>query len=225
MANEQNQNAQGTSARQAKEENFSNENANVQNKQSSGTSETQNAKDKAKDIYEQAKDTAGQAYGTAAKKAKSNLEEQKSKLSGSLASVADSIHQISEDLRKTDEENKITGIAASYGDNLAQQVENISQYFERKDLREMARDVEGFARRNPAIFIGAAFALGLLTARFLKSSNSGQTASRRAGGQQDYQSLDVSGRNFDDEFNKVRSLKKGDADKGQSITDKTPNPS
>jgi hypothetical protein len=34
----------------------------------------------------------------------------------------------------------------------------------------MARDLEGFARRNPALFFGAAFGLGLLAARFLKST-------------------------------------------------------
>jgi hypothetical protein len=34
----------------------------------------------------------------------------------------------------------------------------------------MVRNVEDFARRQPALFIGGAFMLGLLGARFLKSS-------------------------------------------------------
>jgi len=34
----------------------------------------------------------------------------------------------------------------------------------------MARDLESFARRNPALFIGAAFGVGFLVARFLKST-------------------------------------------------------
>jgi hypothetical protein len=38
-------------------------------------------------------------------------------------------------------------------------------------------DVEDFARREPAVFIGGAIAIGLVAARFLKSS-------RRSGGRQ-----------------------------------------
>ena len=34
----------------------------------------------------------------------------------------------------------------------------------------MARDAESYARRNPAVFLGSAFVLGILAARFFKSS-------------------------------------------------------
>ena len=52
----------------------------------------------------------------------------------------------------------------------------------------MVTQVEQYARRQPAIFLGGAFALGLLGARFLKSSNPqtattqplGSTASNRS---------------------------------------------
>ena len=33
----------------------------------------------------------------------------------------------------------------------------------------MVRDVESYAKKNPAIFIGAAFAAGMLLSRFLKA--------------------------------------------------------
>jgi uncharacterized membrane protein YgcG len=85
-------------------------------------------------------------------------------------------------LRDTDEQTGITNTAAEYGDTLAQQIEKISQYFERSDVRVMVRDVETFARRNPAVFIGGAFAVGLLAARFLKSSNPNPNSSRRLSG-------------------------------------------
>lgn len=41
---------------------------------------------------------------------------------------------------------------------------------EGKEPPELAADVEGFTRRQPALFMGGAFVLGLTTARFLKSS-------------------------------------------------------
>jgi hypothetical protein len=59
---------------------------------------------------------------------------------------------------------------------------NFSDQLRQKDVRELMSDVERFAQRQPTLFLGGAFALGLLGARFLKSSapteNSGQMAGR-----------------------------------------------
>lgn len=129
------------------------------------------AKETAKGIYDQAKSTVGQAYGVATKRATEVLDEQKGTLAGGLTSVADSIKQVGENLNSTDEQNKITETAAKYTNSLAEQIENISGYFERKDVKDMVRDVESFARKYPAYFIGGALAVGFLAARFLKSSN------------------------------------------------------
>jgi ElaB/YqjD/DUF883 family membrane-anchored ribosome-binding protein len=191
MANEQNQNTQdtnsntdfggeqnlnsglgqsfgsGTSARQAKMDDTSS----FGNQESSGNSPVETVKETAKSLFDQAKGSAGQAYGLATEKATTKLEEQKTNLAGGLTSVADSLKQVGETLRDTDEQNPITEFTAKYGDTLAEQIEKVGSYFENKDVREMVRDVESFARRNPAVFIGAAFGLGLLAARFLKSSS------------------------------------------------------
>lgn len=194
MANEQNQNTQntnsaagfgddknnntnagqsfgsgntGASAKAAKEENTSD----FGSGQSSVNNTVEAVKDTAKGLFDQAKDTAGQAYGLATEKATTKLEEQKTTLAGGLTSVADGIKQVGETLRDNGEENPITEFTAKYGDSLAKQIENIGSYFENKDVREMVSDVESFARRNPVVFIGAAFGLGFLAARFLKSSS------------------------------------------------------
>lgn len=127
-----------------------------------------------KDIYKQAKETAGQAFGKVSEKAATQIGEQKDTLARGLSGVADNIRQMGENLRGAEEKTPVADIAAKYGDSLAKQVEQVSTYLEQKDLRAVLRDVEGFARRNPAVFIGGAFALGLLAARFLKSGgNSG----------------------------------------------------
>lgn len=128
------------------------------------------AKETAKGLYDQAKSTVGQAYGAATKRATEVLDEQKGTVAGGLTTVADSIKQVGENLNTAEEPNKITETAAKYTNSLAEQIENVSGYFERKDVREMVRDVENFARRYPAYFIGGAVALGFLAARFLKSS-------------------------------------------------------
>ncbi|MDQ3130186.1 MAG: hypothetical protein M3Q99_05430 [Acidobacteriota bacterium] len=136
------------------------------------------AKETAKGLLDQAKSTAGQAYGVAAEKATTKIEEKKTDLASGLTSVADTIRQVSSTLRETDEQTGVTDTAAKYSDSLAKQIEQVSNYFERNDVREMVGDVEKFARKNPIVFIGGAFAVGLLAARFLKSSGSGQSSSK-----------------------------------------------
>ncbi len=141
------------------------------------------AKETAKGLIDQAKSTAGQAYGVAAEKATTKIEEKKTDLASGLTSVADTIRQVSSTLRETDEQTGVTDTAAKYSDSLAGQIEQISNYFERSDVREMVGDVERFARKNPAVFIGGAFAVGLLAARFLKSSGSGKSSQKSLKGQ------------------------------------------
>jgi hypothetical protein len=140
----------------------------------SGTSglTAESAKETARGLIDQAKGTAGQAFGAATQRATEVLDEKKVGLASGLTGVADAVRQVGETLRSSDEETGIPVKAAEYSDTLAQQIEKISGYFERNDVRTMVRDVEGYARRNPALFIGAAFGLGLLAARFLKSSPS-----------------------------------------------------
>ncbi len=138
--------------------------------------------DAIKDTFGQAKESTGkaatQALGQVKDKAASVIGEQKTNLAASLTSVADGIRQVGENLGK-DDKNQVAAFAGKYGENLAGQVEKFSNYINRKEIKELARDVEQFARRNPALFIGGALALGVLAARFLKSSGSSNQNSRR----------------------------------------------
>ena len=114
----------------------------------------------------------------AAEKATNKLEEQKSTLSGGLATVADSVRKVSENLRGPDVQDGISKFTAEYSYTAARKIEDIANYFEQKSVREMYSDVENFARRNPAVFVGGAFALGLLVSRFIKSGPSGSSRRR-----------------------------------------------
>ena len=127
----------------------------------------------ARSFYDQAKETAGQAYEAVTDKAANKLDEQKTMLTGGLTTVADSVRQVSENLGSSKTESGLAEAASKYTGTAAQKIEDAAGYFETKSVREMARDLEGFARRNPAIFLGAAFGLGLLAARFLKSTPAG----------------------------------------------------
>ena len=80
------------------------------------------------------------------------------------------MRQTSHQLREQDQSS-----FARYSNQMADKVERASDYLENRNLDELLREGEQFARRQPELFIGGAFALGLLMARFIKSS-----ASRRA---------------------------------------------
>src|SRR5688572_930834 len=134
----------------------------------------------AKSLYDQAKETAGQAYEIAAEKATTKLEEQKTTLSGGLSTIAESVRKVGENLRGPDVQEGIGKYTAEYSGKAAEKIEGVADYFERKGVREMYSDLENFARRNPLAFIGGAFAIGLLTARFLKSDSPDRMASSGA---------------------------------------------
>lgn len=165
------QNSQSSQSPQNQAQNSTSQTQNSPNQTSSTDLSIESAKETAKGFYDQAKSTVGEAYGAATKRATEVLDEQKGTLAGGLTTVADSIKQVGENLNTTEEQNKITETAAKYTNSLAEQIENLSSYFERKDVREMVSDIEAFARKYPAYFIGGAFALGFLAARFLKSSS------------------------------------------------------
>ena len=56
-------------------------------------------------------------------------------------------------------------------EQLGQKLQDASQFLRDKSPAEIKTEVEGFARRQPAWFLGGAFVVGLLSARFLKSSD------------------------------------------------------
>ena len=57
-------------------------------------------------------------------------------------------------------------------DSFAGQVDQVAQYLRGADFRTIGRDIERLARERPAVVYGAAFAVGLLAARFFKSGTS-----------------------------------------------------
>jgi len=133
-------------------------------------------------ILDKAKETASGTYDAVATQATTKIEERKGEVSAGLHTLADTFRKTGTDLKSTGEPNPLTDFTAQYSGAAANKIEQVASYFERKDLKAMMRDAEGFARRNPAIFLGAAFALGMVAARFLKSSAPDNRTSMQTGG-------------------------------------------
>ncbi|HEX7088273.1 MAG TPA: hypothetical protein VF198_18085 [Vicinamibacterales bacterium] len=102
--------------------------------------------------------------GMAAAKA----SEQKHRATESLGQVAQALRRATDVLR----EDGRSGLA-NYVQRASDRIEQFSHRIDEQDLQQMIEQVQQFARRQPALFIGAAFGLGLLGGRLLKSSSHG----------------------------------------------------
>ncbi|MEJ7847549.1 MAG: hypothetical protein WKF92_05625 [Pyrinomonadaceae bacterium] len=151
---------------------------NIAGQQISGSG--QNTADRG--VLDLAKESGGQiadkAIGTAKEKASSVVDEQKTNLAAGLGSIAGELRRTGENLRSSGDKNQFAGLGANYGEKIADKVDGLSKYLENADLRDLAGDLEKYARRNPAVFIGGAFLLGLAATRFIKSSSSATSARR-----------------------------------------------
>lgn len=110
----------------------------------------------------EAKDVAAQAVDRAKELASDQLSGQKERSAGQIGKVATALRRSSEDISDS--------IAAPYIERAASMLDSVSNSVRTANLRQTVRSTESFARREPLLFLGGAFALGLLAARFLKSS-------------------------------------------------------
>jgi hypothetical protein len=117
------------------------------------------------DLKERAVRGVQQLAGRAESTARTRLDERKRDTAFTLSSVATTLLQSGAQLR--DEQQAVAG---EYIERAARQVERAATYLQDVDLGEVVDNVEDFARKRPAVFVGAAFALGIVAARFLKSS-------------------------------------------------------
>jgi hypothetical protein len=94
-----------------------------------------------------------------------------------MGSIAGAVRSTSEHLRQEDQPG-----VANLTDSLADQVERLSCYLRDRDLRAVRNDAENLARRQPGVTLGLALAIGMLAARFIKSSqrSGGGSSSSRA---------------------------------------------
>jgi hypothetical protein len=102
------------------------------------------------------------------------LASQKDRASQGLGSIATAVRGASQPLRDQNHE----GIA-EYADKAATEIERFATRLRERDVQDIVHDAERFARERPAIFVGAAFAVGVLAARFLKSSAPGNYGGNR----------------------------------------------
>ena len=116
------------------------------------------------DVRQKVEETASTLVDQAQQVATSQVKTQKERAASTLDAVAKSLYEAGAGVR--DDQPQIASIA----DQAASRVVDASAYLREHDLRDIVRETENYARREPVLFLGAAFALGFVAARFMKAS-------------------------------------------------------
>jgi hypothetical protein len=98
--------------------------------------------------------------------ARSMLGEQQKAAASGLGDFAGALRKVAREMGEG-RQAPMSRMVESAADGL----ERFSGSLREKDLNGLMRDVEGFARRQPVAFFGAALAAGFLAVRFLKASD------------------------------------------------------
>ncbi|HEU4563054.1 MAG TPA: hypothetical protein VFS05_00340 [Gemmatimonadaceae bacterium] len=116
------------------------------------------AKEKAQQLAKDTQDKVEQQM-------QSGVQRGKNQAARTIGSLGQSLRSSSQQLRQQDQ-----ATMGGYMERAADKMDQLADYLQRTDTAELTRRAEGFARREPALFLGGMFLAGFLGARFLKSS-------------------------------------------------------
>lgn len=136
---------------------------------------TEQAKDKAAEMKDKAQEKVSHAAAEARDrgeelvhegkaKARSTADQQKERVSEGIRSMADALRRGGSEL--SEEHSQYGGFL----NTVADRAEGVSRYLDQRDVDSLTRDARRMAREHTPVFLSGAFTLGMLGARFLKSS-------------------------------------------------------
>jgi len=155
----------------------------------SGTGLMDKARDQIQPLVTQAQEKAGEVMGQARSQVTTQITDQKTRAIEGLENVSQILRQTGQSLREQD-----NGAVSQYADKAADQIDHFAVYLMEKDVDEIVGQVQEFARSQPALILGATFALGFLAARLLKNAETG------SGSQPRYDDYSSGTSNLDSDF-------------------------
>lgn len=124
------------------------------------------AKHKAEDLTAEAREKGREMAREGKARARTQAEQQKDRVSDGLLSVADALRRGGEEMPEDQRQY------SRFLDAVADRAEDASHFLAERDVDALSREVRTFARAHAPVFLSGAFTLGMLGARFLKSSPS-----------------------------------------------------
>ncbi len=112
--------------------------------------------------------------GRIRERATAQLSTQKDLLSAGLGNVATAARQSTQLLRERQHD-----AIAQYVDKAAAGLDRFSSQLRERDVNDIMADVRRAAKKQPALFVGTAVAIGIIGARFVQVRNQRNRASER----------------------------------------------
>ena len=155
----------------------------ISNDKTTGTasmpmSQNTQTKSASTELAKHAKSTVSHVAEQAAELVETQISQQKKRSVGELGNVAKALRGTRDELGES--------FAAPVVERAADEIERATKFLESASLNDIVDGAEDFARREPLLFLGGAFAVGMLAARFLKSSsrhNHGSPSAMQSGQQ------------------------------------------
>ena len=98
-------------------------------------------------------------------------------------SAANGMERVAETLRRVTSDMQVDQPAISNAaETAAEQAQRAATYLREHDAREILGNVENLARRQPLLFLGGAFVLGVAASRFIKAAAGGPSSDRTGDG-------------------------------------------
>jgi hypothetical protein len=94
--------------------------------------------------------------------------------------AADGLHQLAGNVRNASSDLSDQPAIANLATTAADGTERVATFLRETDARQMVGAVEDIARRQPLIFVGGAFLLGIAASRFIKAAGGGSASAGRA---------------------------------------------
>lgn len=132
------------------------------------------ARTQIREVKDRVVDQTRSSMRDARDKAVDSLSDSRRRAADQIGNLATAFHRTSEHLRTEDQAS-----VAKLADTVARRVDSVSTYLRDTEMATMVDDLERLARRRPAAVLGLGLVLGMVGARFLKSSS---RESRKAGG-------------------------------------------
>ncbi len=117
------------------------------------------------DVKEKVQRLASETEHKVGGQLRSQITAAKERAASNVGTIAQSLVQTGQQARQQDPNVPVQPI-----ERVGQQLQKTADYLRNTDVDQVVDQTEDFARRQPAVFLGAAFALGLIGARFIKSS-------------------------------------------------------
>jgi hypothetical protein len=131
----------------------------------------------------QAQEQAVKIVGQARKQVTASVKSQTTRGATIATVLGSTLHDAGSQLREQNE-----AAIATYLDQAADQIEHVGSMLENQEYGQLIGAVQEFARRQPVLFFAATVAVGVVGARFLRSSAS-QGASQKQRGPDAYAGL------------------------------------